>query len=80
MFYSQVGYVIPGDIYKIRVQPFTSYASNSYDAVEDNRNIFGIGGNVYFEGHHSKLTVEYKNQKFGESKLGTIAVQAMIYL
>lgn len=80
MFYGHVGYVIPGDITKIRVQPYMSYASNSYDAVEANRNILGIGGNVYFEGHHSKLTIEYKNQHFGDSKLGTVTLQAMIYL
>lgn len=80
MFYGHVGYVIPGDINKVRVQPYVSYASNSYDQTPDNRNIFGIGGNVFFEGHHSKLTLEYKNQKFGASDLGTVTLQAMIYL
>jgi hypothetical protein len=80
MFYAQAGYLLPGDITKPRIQPFASYASNSYDATPDNRNIFGVGGNLYLDGHNSKLTIEYKNQKFGEAKLGTVTLQAMIYL
>ena len=80
MFYSHFGYVIPGDISKPRVQPYISYGSSSYDATSDNRNVFGIGGNLYLEGHNSKLTLEYKNEKFGATDLGTVTLQAMIYL
>jgi len=80
MFYGHVGYLIPGDETKVRFQPYISYASNSYDVTPDNRNVFGVGGNMFLGGHHSKLTLEYKNQKFGESDLGTVTLQAMIYL
>lgn len=80
MVYGHVGYVIPGDKTKTRFQPYLSYASNSYDAVSDSRNILGIGANAYFSGHNSKLTLEYQNQKFGSSKTGTLTLQAMIYL
>jgi len=80
MVYSHLGYVIAGDKTKTRFQPYLSYASNSYDAVDDNRNIFGIGANAYLSGHNSKLTLEYKNQKFGDSEIGTLTLQAMIYL
>ncbi|WP_396601464.1 hypothetical protein [Algibacter sp. R77976] len=80
MMYTHVGYVIAGDKTKARYQPYVSYGSNSYDVSDDNRNIFGIGANAYFSGHHSKLTLEYKNQKFGNSKTGTVSLQAMIYL
>jgi hypothetical protein len=79
MFYTHVGYVLNGDVKKTRWQPYLSYASNSYDAVDDNRNIFGVGINSYFSGHNSKLTLEYKNQKFGDST-GAITLQAEIYL
>ena len=72
--------MIPGDVSKTRFQPYVSFASNSYDAVDDNRNIFGIGANAFFSGHNSKLTLEYQNQKFGDSDTGTVVVQAMIYL
>ncbi|MBT8262033.1 MAG: hypothetical protein KJO05_04365 [Bacteroidia bacterium] len=80
MVYAHAGYVLPGELKKTRFQPYISFASNSYDAVDDNRNIFGIGANAFFSGHNSKLTLEYKNQAFGESETGTVTLQAMIYL
>ncbi|WP_296384258.1 hypothetical protein [Winogradskyella sp.] len=80
MIYSHVGYVFAGDKAKTRFQPYVSYGTNSYDAVDDNRNILGIGVNAYMSGHNSKLTLEYKNQKFGNSDAGTVSLQAMIYL
>ena len=30
----------------------------SYDAVDDNRTVFGIGSNLYMNGHNSKLTLD----------------------
>ncbi|MBT8316086.1 MAG: hypothetical protein HKP59_00510 [Lutibacter sp.] len=80
MFYTHVGYVIKGDVTKSRFQPYLSFASNSYDAIADNRNVFGAGANLYLSGHNSKLTLEYKNEKFGATSTGTVALQAMIYL
>ncbi len=80
MFYAHVGYVVPGDLKKARFQPYLSYGSNSYDALSDNRNVFGVGGNLYLSGHNSKLTLEYKNQKFVGDATGTVTLQAMIYL
>lgn len=80
MVYGHVGYVIAGDKAKTRFQPYVSYASNSYDATGDNRNIFGVGSNVYLSGNNSKLTLEYQHQKFGSSKTGALTLQAMIYL
>lgn len=80
MGYTHLGYVFAGDKAKTRYQPYVSYGTNSYDAVDDNRNILGLGVNAYMSGHNSKLTLEYKNQKFGDSKIGTLTLQAMIYL
>ncbi|WP_203296097.1 hypothetical protein [Luteirhabdus pelagi] len=80
MLYGHVGYTFAGDLAKARVQPYVSFASNSYDAVDDNRNVFGVGANAYLSGNNSKLTLEYKHQKFGESDGGTLTLQAMIYL
>ena len=80
MLYSHVGYVIAGDKAKTRYQPYISYGSNSYDAIDDNRNILGIGVNAFMSGHNSKLSLEYKNEKFGDSDSGTFTLQAMIYL
>ncbi len=80
MIYGHAGYALPGKDKKVRFQPYASFASNSYDAVDDNRNVFGIGANAFFSGHNSKLTLEYQNQKFGDSEQGTVTLQAMIYL
>ncbi|MCB0460405.1 MAG: hypothetical protein KDC74_10385, partial [Flavobacteriaceae bacterium] len=80
MLYSHVGYLIGGDKTKTRFQPYLSYGSNSYDATDDNMNVLGVGINAYMSGHNSKLTLEYKNQKFGDSKTGALTLQAMIYL
>jgi len=80
MVYAHLGYTIAGDKLKTRYQPYISYASNSYDATLNLRNVFGIGANAYFSGHNSKLTLEYHNEKFGVSKTNTLTLQAMIYL
>jgi len=80
MVYAQAGYVIPGGKKDFKLQPYATFASNSYDAVDDNRNILGIGANAFFSGHHSKLSIEYRNQDFGNNDQNTILVQAMIFL
>lgn len=80
MLYSHLGYVLPGDKSKVRYQPYASFATNSYDAVKEDRTIFKVGLNAYISGHNSKLTLEYKNQKFGNSDFGSLTFQAMIYL
>lgn len=80
MFYGHIGYLLAGSKENTRFQPYLSYGTNSYDAVSDNRNVLGIGINAYMSGHNSKLTLEYKNQDFGDSKSGVIGLQAMIYL
>ena len=79
MIYGHVGYTFAGDTSKTRFQPYVSYASNSYDAVNNNRDILGVGINSYFSGNNSKLILEYKHQDFGESS-GALTLQAMIYL
>lgn len=80
MVYALAGYVIPSKNTKNKFQPYLAFASNSYDAVDDNRTILDIGVNAFFSGHHSKLTLEYKKQSFGNNNQGTVTLQAMIYL
>lgn len=79
MVYGHCGYVLPLEN-KTKFQPYVSYASNSYDAVKDNRNVLGIGANAFLNGHNSKLTLEYQNVDFGSTNANTITLQAMIYL
>ncbi len=78
MAYGHVGYAFPGQ--KIRLQPYVSFGSHFYDATTDVRNVLGVGLNLYMSGHHSKLTLEYKNQSFGANSFQTLSLQAMIYL
>jgi hypothetical protein len=80
MVYGHVGYLFGGDKAKPRIQPYASYAVNSYDATSDTRNVFGVGANLYLSGHNSKLTLEYKSDDFGTTNKSSITLQAMIYL
>lgn len=80
MLYGHVGYVLNGDKLKTRFQPYFSYGTHAYDAVDDNRSTLGVGINAYMSGHNSKLTLEYTNQSFGAIDSNTITLQAMIYL
>jgi hypothetical protein len=79
-FCTHAGYVFKGDLTQRRYQPYLSYEWQSYDAVDDNRNSFGIGINAYRSGHHSKFTLEYKSDVFGDTKTNYLILQAMIYL
>lgn len=81
MIYAHVGYVIPNTDKKIKIQPYASFNTRTIDAIDDNATSFGIGTNAYLSGHHSKLTLEYQNTKYGDNDAtGVVTLQAMIYL
>lgn len=82
MFYTHIGYLLPGQSDKmLKIQPYVSYNNRTIDAIDDNASRLGLGGNLYFSGHHSKLSLEYSNQKYGNlDAVGTVTLQAMIYL
>ncbi|GAA0873394.1 hypothetical protein GCM10009117_25410 [Gangjinia marincola] len=81
MLYGHVGYVIPGTSELLKIQPYLSYTNRSINAIDDDTNRFGIGGNLYFSGHHSKLSLEYSNQQYGNlDAVDIFTLQAMIYL
>jgi hypothetical protein len=81
MFYTHVGYLIPGDKTKARFQPYVSYNNSQVDAIDDNSTRLGIGGNIFLTGHHSKISIEYANTKFGNADAtGLLTIQAMIFL
>lgn len=80
MLYGHVGYLLPGENTKMRFQPYVAYGSQSYDAVDDNKNELKVGINGYMSGHNAKFTLEYDNTQFGDVKSGMVNLQAMIYL
>lgn len=81
MFYTHVGYLISGDKTKTRFQPYVSFNTRQIDAIDDNATRFGIGGNIFLTGHHSKFSIEYTHSKVGDSdSTGIFTAQAMIFL
>ncbi len=81
MLYGHVGYLIPGEAGKTRFQPYASFNTRSIDAIDDNASRIGVGGNIYFTGHHSKVSLEYAHSKYGTNDAQSLfTVQAMIYL
>ena len=80
MFYTHLGYVLPFNKCKTKFQPYLSYANNSYQAVDEDLNSIGVGANIFLDGHHSKLSLEYKNQLFGGTSNNFFTIQAMVYL
>lgn len=81
MLYGHVGYVIPGDKDKTRIQPYLAYSTRSIDVIDDNANQFKLGANLFFTGHHSKLSIDYSNTKIGDADAnGLVTIQAMIFL
>lgn len=81
MLYGHVGYLIPGDKDKTRIQPYLAYSTRSIDVIDDNANQFKLGANLFFTGHHSKISIDYSNTKIGDGDAnGLVTVQAMIFL
>jgi hypothetical protein len=81
MIYGHVGYLLPGQTGKVKIQPYLSFNSRSIDAIDGSASRFGLGGNLYFSGHNSKLSVEYASQKYDDQDAnGILTFQGMIYL
>lgn len=80
MLYAHLGYVLPFNNCKTKFQPYVSFANNTYEAIDADLNVLGAGVNIYMDGHHSKLTLEYKNQMFGGVSSNFFTIQGMVYL
>jgi hypothetical protein len=63
MLHAHLGYVLPVAT-KTKFQPYLSYDSRKIDAINDTASQLGIGTNLYFSGHNSKITLEYQTLKF----------------
>ena len=81
MFYGHVGYVIPNDNKKIKVQPYVSYNNRLIDAINDRASRLGIGANLFLNGHNSKISLEYANSTLGNNdSQNLVTLQAMVFL
>ncbi|GAL88534.1 hypothetical protein [Jejuia pallidilutea] len=80
LIHGHLGYVIPSES-KTKFQPYFQFDNRQIDALNDAASSFGIGANVYFSGHNSKLTLEYFSTKYANTDaVGTLTLQAMIYI
>ncbi|MBF8961857.1 hypothetical protein I0P70_01255 [Pontibacter sp. FD36] len=93
ILYGQVGYLLPKDLVteKARLQPYAAYSYGSLDGVQNSRGekvpvkVLDLGTNLLLEGHHSKLTLNYRNRPDFTNPNNLryrpeITLQAMIYL
>ncbi|WP_298505855.1 hypothetical protein [uncultured Maribacter sp.] len=81
MLYAHFGYLLPGEKTKTRFQPYVAASSRAVDAIDDNATQFKLGANLFFTGHHSKLSLDYTNSKVGDGDAaGVLTLQAMIFL
>ncbi len=81
IYYSHLGYLFPDFLKSSKVQTFISYSYKLFDAYNESINEFGIGANWYIQGHHAKITLEYKHNSFLElDQNESMTIQAMVYL
>lgn len=91
--YGQAGYLLPKDLIteKVRLQPYTAFSYGSLDGVRDSSGdkvpvkVLDVGANILLEGHHSKLTLNWRNRPDFTNPNDLkyrpeITLQAMIYL
>ena len=64
IFYTHAGFLLPvSNPEELRVQPYVSYAQKNLQALSEPVADINIGTNLFFYGHHSKLTIEYRWRK-----------------
>ncbi|PKV66503.1 hypothetical protein [Pontibacter ramchanderi] len=93
ILYGQVGYLLPKDLLteKARFQPYAAYSYGSLDGAQNSNGskvpvkVLDLGANLLLEGHHSKLTLNYRNRPDFTNPDNLkyrpeITLQAMIYL
>jgi hypothetical protein len=92
ILYGQLGILTPDFSGKVRVQPYFAYAWKPLQAYSEFMHPaatdLNAGANFFLEGHHAKITVEYRRQTPAggtgstppPGSKGSIIFQAMVYL
>jgi hypothetical protein len=67
--YAQVGYLLSKNISsKFRLQPYAAYTMSDFEGLKDaegdqqNVQVIDAGANFHLEGHHAKITVNYRHR------------------
>ncbi len=83
----QVGYLAPKFSKKISLQPYVAYNTANFDAFDNTGNAVRAGLNMFLNGHHAKLTLEYQTTQnmynssdAKPSRSNSIVLQAQIFL
>ncbi len=62
----QLGYILPktflGKNSKVKVQPNIAVQHSDFDALHQAMTVYDLGVNIYFKGHHNKLSLSYQNR------------------
>jgi hypothetical protein len=83
----QVGYLAPKFSNKISLQPYIAYNTANFKAFDNTGNAVRAGLNMFLDGHHSKLTLEYtttqdmfNNGSVKPERVNAIVLQAQVFL
>lgn len=90
ILYYEMGYALPRRSNKLVIQPFFSVSHARLEGLRNSigdivpSNVFNVGSNLLFAGHHAKLTINYRNRPdFTDvnalERRSEIVFQTMIY-
>ena len=86
IWYTQAGLLLPKGISgKMRLQPFAAYTMKDLEALDGPMGFMDAGFNLFFDGHHAKLTLQYSDRPVvvagkKDGSRGEVILQAQIYL
>jgi len=86
-FLVQVGYLAPHFSNKLSLQPYVAFNTANFKAFDNSGNATRAGVNLFLDGHHSKLTLEYtttqdmyNNMSAKPDRKWGIVLQAQVFL
>ncbi|MFN3876036.1 MAG: hypothetical protein ACK4L7_09020 [Flavobacteriales bacterium] len=86
IWYTQAGLLLPKGISgKMRLQPFAAYTMKDLEALDGPMGFVDAGLNLFFDGHHAKLTLQYSDRPVvvagkKDGSRGELILQAQVYL
>ena len=84
--YAQLGYLLPGKLAGLQIQPYVTAQLNAWDAYDGISPVLEAGANLYMYGHHSKVTLNYRARPIVDLEGGfdrfasEVILQTMIFL
>jgi len=86
-WYTQAGILLPNTVLGgVRMQPFGEFSRQTFDRYGSSAFLFwGAGGNIYLDGHHSRISFKYQTRPLVEENRqqgskGSFVVATQVYL